>query len=95
MDDSRTIISDAFDRFKDTISQDHAYEFASTNLEDVWKAVREIDSSQRQRQSAQNLARIKPLLEGIEKYAKVMEVLCNSTPYLPYVWVCFCPAATR
>ncbi|KAH6714004.1 hypothetical protein BKA61DRAFT_428897, partial [Leptodontidium sp. MPI-SDFR-AT-0119] len=86
MDNSKSIIADAFNKLSDTISEEHAHEFASTKLEDVWKTVRDIDSSQRQRQSAQNLGRIKPLLEGIEKYAKVIEVLCNGTPYLPYVW---------
>ncbi|KAH7409681.1 hypothetical protein BKA64DRAFT_404683 [Cadophora sp. MPI-SDFR-AT-0126] len=86
MDNSRSIIADSFGKLRDAISIEHAHDFASTGLEDVWKAVRAIDSSQRQRRSAQNLARIKPLLEGIEKYAKVIEVLCNGTPYLPYVW---------
>ncbi|KAH6692826.1 hypothetical protein BKA61DRAFT_714437, partial [Leptodontidium sp. MPI-SDFR-AT-0119] len=86
MDDSKSIIADAFNKLSATISEEHAHDFASTTIEGVWKAVRDIDSSQRQRQSAQNLGRIKPLLQGIEKYAKVIEVLCNGTPYLSYVW---------
>jgi hypothetical protein len=81
------IISDAFEKLRRTVSSDDAHDFASTELKDVWKAVREIDAMQRKRQSAQNLARIEPLLKGIEKYAKVIEVLCNGTPYLPYIWV--------
>ncbi|KAH7308822.1 hypothetical protein BKA65DRAFT_174630 [Rhexocercosporidium sp. MPI-PUGE-AT-0058] len=86
MDNSKNIIADAFNKLTATITEEHAHDFASTTLEAVWKAVRDIDSSQRQRQSAQNLGRIKPLLQGIEKYSKVIEVLCNGTPYLPYVW---------
>jgi hypothetical protein len=61
--------------------------FASTKLKDVWSAVREIDSKQRKRQSAQNLRRVDPLLRGIENYAKVVDVLCNGTPFMPYAWV--------
>jgi hypothetical protein len=83
------IISEAFNKLKQSISDEDAHYFASTELEDVWVAVREIDSAQRQRQSAQNLRRIEPLLKGIEKYAKVTEVLCNGTPFLSYVWVSF------
>ncbi|KAH6703303.1 hypothetical protein BKA61DRAFT_636254 [Leptodontidium sp. MPI-SDFR-AT-0119] len=84
MDNSKNIIADAFNKLSDGISEEHAHEFTLTKLEDVWKAVQDIDRSQRQRQSAQNMGRIKPLLQGIEKYSKVMEVLCNGTPYLPY-----------
>jgi hypothetical protein len=80
-------ISNAFEKFKRSISEEDAHTFASTKLKDVWSAIREIDSKQRKRQSAQNLRRVEPLLRGIEKYAKVVEVLCNGTPFMPYAWV--------
>ena len=84
----QAVIGDAFEKLKRSISEEDAYNFASTELKDVWSAVREIDIKQRKRQSAQNLRRIEPLLRGIEKYRKVIEVVCNGTPYMPYVWVC-------
>jgi hypothetical protein len=87
MADPQTTIADAFNKLKRSISEEDAHKFASTELKDVWAAVREIDIAQRKRRSAQNLGRIDPLLRGIEKYAKVIEVLCNGTPYLPYIWV--------
>ncbi|PVH71621.1 hypothetical protein DL98DRAFT_363413, partial [Cadophora sp. DSE1049] len=80
------IIADAFQRLKQSVTDDDAYDFESTRLGDVWQAVREIDNAQRQRQSAQNMRRIEPFLRALEKYSKVIEVLCNGTPYLPYVW---------
>jgi hypothetical protein len=87
MANPQTIIANAFEKLKCSISEEDAHKFASTELEDVWAAVREIDSQQRKRLSAQNLRRIEPLLRGIEKYRGVIEVLCNGTPYMPYVWV--------
>jgi len=84
-----SVIADAFEKLKRSVSVEDAHDFASTELEDVWKAVREIDSAQRKRQSAQNLRRVEPLLKSIEKYAKIIEVLCNGTPFLPYAWVRF------
>jgi hypothetical protein len=87
MANPETIIADAFEKLERSISEEDAHKFKSTELKDVWAAVREIDSKQRKRLSAQNLRRIEPLLRGIEKYTKVIEVLCNGTPYLPYVWV--------
>ena len=87
MANPQAVIADAFEKLKRSISEEDAHKFASTELKDVWSAVREIDSRQRKRLSAQNLRRIEPLLRGIEKYTEVIEVLCNGTPYLPYVWV--------
>ena len=87
MANPRDVIADAFGKLKHSISEEDAHKFASTELKDVWVAVREIDSRQRRRLSAQNMARIEPMLRGIEKYTKIIEVLCNGTPYLPYVWV--------
>lgn len=80
-------IAGAFKRLKSSISEQDAHNFASTELKDVWLAVREIDSTQRQRQSGQNLRRIEPLLRGVEKYSKIVDVLCNGTPYLSFIWV--------
>ena len=87
MANPQNVIADAFEKLKSSVSDEDAYNFASTELKDVWSAVKDIDSKQRKRQSAQNLRRIEPLLQGIGKYTKVIEVLCNGTPYMPYVWV--------
>ncbi|KAF7855285.1 uncharacterized protein EAF02_011544 [Botrytis sinoallii] len=79
-------IAGAFKRLKSSIFQQDAHNFASTELEDLWLAVRQIDSTQRQRQSGQNLRRIEPFLRGVEKYSKIVETLCNGTPYLSFIW---------
>lgn len=92
MDSPERIISEAFEKLRLSIKEGDAHhwdDWASTSPKDVWAAIREIDAIQRKRQSAQNLRRVEPLLRGLEKYAKVIEVLCNGTPYLPYVWVGF------
>ena len=94
MANPKGVIADAFEKLRRSISEEDAKKFASTNLKDVWSAVREIDDTHRRRQSAQNLRRVEPLLTGLEKYSKVIEVLCNGTPYMPYVWVCY-PILTR
>lgn len=88
MADPQAVIADAFAKLKRSISEEDAHSFASTELKDVWAAIRTIDKTQRKRESSQNMRRIEPFLRGIEKYAKVIEVLCNGTPFLPYIWVC-------
>jgi hypothetical protein len=77
----------AFNRLKQTVSFDDACAFQSTTLKDVWKAAKEIQTVKRQGYSLRNMARLKPLLESLGKYSKTIEVLCNGTPFLPWIWV--------
>src|SRR5688500_5536743 len=87
MANPKATIAKAFENLQRSLSPEHRHTFASTELKDVWSALQEIQTSQRKRNSAQNLRRIEPLLRGLEKYAKVIEVLCNGTPYLSFIWV--------
>jgi hypothetical protein len=77
----------AVGKLKHSIDPADAASFESTTLQDVWAAIRKIQQEQRDRQSIRNLTRMKPLLEGLEKYAEVLGVLCNGTPYMPWIWV--------
>jgi hypothetical protein len=77
----------AFNSLKDSVSAKDAAAFQSTTLEEVWKATEEIQLAQRQRKSLRNVRRVEPFLKCLEKYSKVIEVLCNGTPYLPWIWV--------
>ena len=79
----------AFERLKELMSKDDARAMASTTMEDVRTAAKEIERQLELRRSLRGLRRIEPFLAGIEQYSKVVEVVCNGTPYLPYLWVSF------
>ena len=76
----------AFERLKEVVSKDDARSFNSTTMEDVWTTTREIESYLGSRRSLRGFRRIQPFLAGLEQYSKVVEVVCNGTPYLPYIW---------
>jgi hypothetical protein len=76
----------AFLLLRDAIKPHHAVEFQSTTLKDVWEAANEIEKIQRQRRLLRNMGRLKPFLQGLEKYSKSIDTLCNGTPFLPWVW---------
>jgi hypothetical protein len=78
----------AFMKLKQSVDSIDAVNFQSTTLEDVWKAVFAIQQHQRERKSMRNMQRIEPFLQALEKYSKTIEVICNGTPYLPWIWVC-------
>jgi hypothetical protein len=84
---ARLIFQDAFDRLKLVTVEDDARVFQSTTLQDVHTAAREIERHMAARQCLRNMRRVQPLLEGLERYSKVVEVLCNGTPFLPWIWV--------
>jgi hypothetical protein len=77
----------AISALRQTVSPADAAAFKSTKSEDVWKAAEEIQEVQRVRKSLRNMRRVEPFLKALEKYSRVIEVLCNGTPYLPWIWV--------
>lgn len=78
----------AFRKLKGSVTEADAAVFQSTKFEDVWKAAEDIEKMHREKRSLMNMRRIEPFLKGLEGYSKVIEVLCNGTPYMPWIWVC-------
>ena len=77
----------AFERLKDSVTRDDARSFSSSTIKDVWDSIKDIEKELEKRRSLCGFRRIEPLLTGIEQYAKVVEVFCQGTPYLPWIWV--------
>ena len=76
----------AFRRLRDQVSPHDEHLFSSTTMEDVRKAALEIEDQLQQRRTLRGFVRIRPFLNGIEQYSGVVEVLCQGTPYLPFLW---------
>ena len=82
----RTIQS-AFERFEATVIPNDKAEFTNTELEDVRNAALEIEKHLAERRALCNTRRLQRFFDGLERYSKAVEVLCNGTPYLPWAWV--------
>ena len=85
---AQSTIRQAFDNFEKLVTADDARMFESTTIEDVRAAALRIEDQLASRQSLRNMKRLEPFFQGLHRYAKVMDVLCNGTPYLPWIWVC-------
>jgi hypothetical protein len=83
---ARRTIRAAFEDLGRTISPADSQSFGNTALEDVRKAALKIEDQLAARQSLRNMRRLMPLFRGLEHYSKVIDVLCNGTPYLPWIW---------
>lgn len=81
------IVKDAFQRFEAMLKTSDIRSFRSTSLEDVYKAAEIIERDQEQRKCMRNLRKIDPFLQALRKIGVAIDVLCQGTPYLPYIWV--------
>ena len=77
---------EAFEKLKATVSTSDAHDFHSTTLEDVWSAAHDVERQLAARKSLRNVRRIMPLLESLKLLSGPVDVLCNGTPYLPWIW---------
>lgn len=84
---AQSSMEEAFQRFKQSASKSDAREFQTTLLKDVHDAARDVERKLAAKGSARNFRRLLPLLEGLGHYSGAIEVLCNGTPYLPWIWV--------
>ncbi|CAI6332928.1 unnamed protein product [Periconia digitata] len=79
----------AFTKLQSTVRstsiQDY-HQFCSTTLQDVRDAARGIERQMAARQCLRNLRRLDVFLGALEHYSKAVEVLCNGTLYLPWIW---------
>ncbi|KAI0840034.1 hypothetical protein F5Y06DRAFT_246496 [Hypoxylon sp. FL0890] len=83
---ARQTIRAAFEELDHTITPADSRDFPNTTLHHVRKAALNIENQLAARQSLRNMRRLEPLFKGLEHYAKVVDVLCNGTPYLAWIW---------
>lgn len=84
---ARQTMRAAFEDLERTLTPPDAREMRSiTAIEQVRAAALKIEDQLAARQALRNMRRLSPLLTGLEHYAKAVDVLCNGTPFLSWVW---------
>ncbi|KAJ4322698.1 hypothetical protein N0V84_004723 [Fusarium piperis] len=83
---ARQTLKTAYDELDRTITPGDKRDFGNTTLQQVRKAARDIENQLAARQSLRNMGRLMPLFQGLEHYSEVVKVLCNGTPFLPWIW---------
>ena len=63
-----------------------ARRFRNTTIQDVREECRRIENELGSRGLLRNMHRLDPFLTGLEHYRKAVDVLCQGTPYLPWIW---------
>jgi hypothetical protein len=84
---ARQTIRSAYEDLEKTITPGDLHEIHNKRtLHDVRAACLEIEQRLAARRSLRNMRRLMPLFNGLEHYSKAIEILCNGTPYLPWIW---------
>ncbi|KAL5313042.1 hypothetical protein ACEPPN_019469 [Leptodophora sp. 'Broadleaf-Isolate-01'] len=83
---AKRTIREAFDDLSRAVSPEDSHDFSSVTLENVQNAALDIENQLGARSSLRNMRRLMPLFSGLQHYSAAIEVLCNGTPYLPWIW---------
>jgi hypothetical protein len=85
---AQSVLERACARFRSEISIEDAHLISSiSKFDEVIIAIRQVEQQLAARQALRNFERLAPFLSAIENYSKALEVACNGTPYLPWIWV--------
>jgi hypothetical protein len=81
----------AFERvlkeFKNELRAGEMESYKIATLAGLEKAIGELRPKQNSSRSRINLNRLKPLLEALDQYSKVVTLFCNSSEFIPFIWV--------
>ncbi|KAI8630510.1 hypothetical protein F5Y19DRAFT_48326 [Xylariaceae sp. FL1651] len=83
---ARQTIRVAFEELERAISPTDSQKFANTTLQDVRKSALQLEEQLATRRVLRNMRRLEPFFKGLEHYSKAVDVLCNGTPYLAWIW---------
>ncbi|KAI0537717.1 hypothetical protein GGR58DRAFT_470502 [Xylaria digitata] len=84
---AQSVFQRACDRFRSELSSEDAILITSTRkFDEVKLAIRQVEQQLAARQELRDFDRLAPFLDAIETYSKALEVACNGTPYLPWIW---------
>jgi hypothetical protein len=83
----KQLFEQTLDEFKKDLSKKERESFKFSTLEDLKKCLASLQEKQQSQRRVQNLNRLAPFLEGMDQFGKVVEMFCNSSEFVPFVWV--------
>lgn len=77
----------ALTQFKDGLDHVEKESFRLVKLEDLLREISEIQARLLRQRRGKNLARLRPFLEAVDQFGKVVEVFGNSSEFVAFIWV--------
>ncbi|KAI9687323.1 MAG: hypothetical protein M1822_002366 [Bathelium mastoideum] len=76
----------ALEDFKKGLRPEDEENFNGTTLEDLQNSIKDLQQKQYSQRRLQNLNRLKPFLEAIDQYGKIVEIFANSSIFVTFIW---------
>ncbi|KAJ5373531.1 hypothetical protein N7517_005537 [Penicillium concentricum] len=76
----------SLEAFKKDLNKKERDNFKISTLEDLEQCLTQLQVKHRSQRRVQNLNRLKPFLEALNQFGKVVEVFCNSSEIVPFIW---------
>ncbi|OQD95723.1 hypothetical protein PENSOL_c019G09356 [Penicillium solitum] len=76
----------SLEAFKKDLNKKDRDNFKFSTLEDLEQCLTQLQAKHRSQRRMQNLNRLKPFLEAMNQFGKVVEVFCNSSEIVPFLW---------
>ncbi|KAG8158067.1 hypothetical protein KVR01_011828 [Diaporthe batatas] len=83
---ARQTMQCAFSDLEKILTPEDSEKYRDFSLERVRQEAINIENQLGSRGWLRNMRRLEPLFTGLEHYSKVVDIICNGTPYLPWVW---------
>ncbi|KAI1376891.1 hypothetical protein F4677DRAFT_459629 [Hypoxylon crocopeplum] len=74
-------------QFKSGLKKRDRDKFKDVTLEGLLKEIENIQNTQHSQRRGKNIARLQPFIEAMNEFGKVIEVFCNTTEMVAFVWV--------
>ena len=84
-----SVFQQALDDFRKGLREDDRNQIMYTTLDDLQRCILDIQNKHNTARRSRNMGRLKPFLEAMEQYGKVIEVFLNASQILCFVWVSF------
>ena len=77
----------ALTEFKKNLKKKDIDNFKNTTLKSLEQCIGDLQKKQHASRRLQNLNRLKPFIEAMEQYGKVVAIFANTNEIVAYIWV--------
>jgi len=79
--------NEVLSHFMASLTDDQKEDFKLTTLDDLQNTVLDIQERKAASKTMRYVARMRPFLEAMDQFGKVVEVFLNASQFLAYIWV--------
>ncbi|CAI7641662.1 unnamed protein product [Penicillium glandicola] len=81
-----TLFERSLEAFKKDLGKKERDNFKFYELGDLEKCLTQLQAKHRSQRRMQNLNRLKPFIEAMNQFGKVVEIFCNTSEIVPFLW---------